>query len=98
MISSTINYIKSSNYSPVKKDSPKTKGTTTVVPAKDKAALLEVGYSTKIGGMWTIKHEINSSKFYELFINTELKGDTSMDLKNLYNLIKKYLSAVTRLR
>ena len=37
------------------------------------------------GGMWTPKHETSSTKFYELLINKELKGDTAMDLKNLSN-------------
>ena len=54
--------------------------------------------STKIGGMWTLKHAISSPKLYELIIKTELKGDTDMDLKNFYNHIKVCLNAVTRLQ
>ena len=48
--------------------------------------------------MWTLKHEICSPKFYELLIKIELKGDTSLDIKNFFNHIKMCLNAVTRLR
>ena len=48
--------------------------------------------------MWTLKHEIISPKFYELLIKTELKGYTSMDIKNFLNHINMCLNAVTRLR
>ena len=47
-------------------------------------------------GMWTLKHDIISAKFYELPIKIELKGDTALDLKNFYNHIKMCLNAVTR--
>ena len=57
---------------------------------------LEYGHSTKIGGMWNLKHEIRSQNFYELLIKTELKGNTALDLKNFYNHIKMYINAVTR--
>ena len=43
---------------------------TTVVPTDKRAPSLEGGHSTKIGGMWTLKHEISSSKFNKLLINT----------------------------
>ena len=33
---------------------------------------------TKIGVMWTLKHEIISPIFYEILIKTELKGDTAL--------------------
>ena len=55
------------------------------------------GQSTKIGVMWTLNHEISLPRFYELLTNTELKGDTSLDLKNFYNHIKMCLNAVTRI-
>ena len=42
--------------------------------------------------MWTLKYEIRSPKFYELLINTELKGDTAVYLKNFYNHIKIYIT------
>ena len=40
------------------------------------------GHSMKIGDMQTIKHEISSPNLYELLVNTELKVDTYMYLKN----------------
>ena len=48
--------------------------------------------------MWTLKHEISSQKFYELLINTELKGGTALELKNFYNHINMCLNAMTRLQ
>ena len=71
---------------------------TTAFTTNMRATLLEGRHSTKIGGMWNLKHEISSPKFYELLIKTELKGDTALDLKNFYNHIKMSLNAVTRLR
>ena len=58
---------------------------------------MDGGHSTKIGGICTIEHDISSPKLYELLIKTELKGDTSLDLKKFYNHIKMCLNAVTRL-
>ena len=58
---------------------------------------LDSGKSTKIGGMWTLKHEISSQTFYELLIKTELKGDTTLDLNNFYNHMKMCLNEGTRL-
>ena len=58
---------------------------------------MDNGKSTKIGVMWTLKHEISSPKFYDLFVKTELKGVTDLDLKNFYNHIKMCFNAVTRL-
>ena len=54
---------------------------TTVVPDNRRASPFDGGKSTKIGGMWTLKNEISPTKFYELLTNTELKGETDMDLK-----------------
>ena len=54
-------------------------------------------HSTKNGGMWTLKHDISSRKFYELLIKRELIGYTALDLKNFYNHIKMCFNAVTRL-
>ena len=59
---------------------------------------MEGGHSIKIGGMWTLKHEISSPKFYELLIKTKIKGDTALYLKNFFKHIKMSLNAVTRLR
>ena len=84
-------------FSPAQKDTLNPTDPTTVVPANRRAPPLDGGYSTKIGGMWNIKHEISSPKFYELLIKIELKGDTDMDIKKLYNHINMCLNAVTRL-
>ena len=59
---------------------------------------MEGGHSNKIGGMWTLKHDMSSPKFYEILIKTEHKGDTAMDINNFFNHIKMSLNAVTRLR
>ena len=68
-ISSIMDQIKISKSSPEKKDSPKAQDPTTMVPANNRAPQLEGGHYTKNGGMWTIKHEIITSNFYELLIN-----------------------------
>ena len=67
---------------------------TTIVTDKNRAPQLEGVKYTKIGDMWTLKHEISSPKFYELLIKTELKEDTAMDIKKFYNQIKMGLNAV----
>ena len=59
---------------------------------------LEGGHSTEIGGMWTLKHDISSPKFYEILIKTELKVYTALDPNNFYKHIKMCLNAVPRLR
>ena len=87
-----------SKYSPFQKDTSTPPDPTTMVPTNMRDPPLEGGKSTKIGGMWTLKHYISSPKFYELLIKTELKGDTALDLKNFFNHIKMCLNAVTRLR
>ena len=69
----------------------------TMVLTNRRAPPFEGGHSTKIGGMWTLKHEIISPKFYEILIKTELKGDTTIDLENFFNHIKICLNAVNRL-
>ena len=68
-----------------------------MVPDNKKATPLEGGNSTKIGCMWTLKHDNIPPIFYELLVKIELKGDTTLDLKNFYNHIKMCLNAVTRL-
>ena len=60
---------KNSNYSPENKDSPKGQYSTYVVPDNKKSPLLESVNSTKIGVIWTLKHEIISPKLYEILIN-----------------------------
>ena len=95
MITPTMDQIKISKSSPDKKDSPKYQDTNNVVPYNKKYPPLEGGHSTKIGGIWNIKHEIRSPKFYEILIKTELKRDTDLELKNFYNYIKMFINAAT---
>ena len=59
-------------YKPPKENrySPKDEYPTTVVPDKMRDPPLDGGHSTKIGGIWTLKHEIISRKFYEILIKT----------------------------
>ena len=69
-----------------------------MVPTNKKAPTLEVVHSTKIGGMWNLKDEISSPKFYELLINKKIKGDADLELNNFYNHIRMCLNVVTRLQ
>ena len=48
--------------------------------------------------MYTLKHKIISPKFYKLIPKTELKGDTGVDLKNLYDNVNMCLNALAKLR
>ena len=84
--------------SPNQKDTSTPPDPTAVVPSNKKGPPLEGGHYTNICGMWTLKHEISSPKFYELLINTDLKGDTVLYIKNFYNKIKMCINAVTRIR
>ena len=45
---------------------------TNVLHANMKVPLLEGGHYQKIGAMWTLKHEISSPKFYEIFVEIKL--------------------------
>ena len=94
MIDQTNNY----KLSPAHKDTSNSTKPTTVVPSKRRAPPLDGGHYTKIGGMWNLKHDISSPKFYELLIKKEPKVDTALDLKNFYNQINMCLNEVTRLR
>ena len=87
-----------SKSSPAQKDTSTPPDSITTVQTNKKAPPLEGVISDKICGIWILKHDISSPKFYELLINTELKGDTALDLNNFYNQIKMSLNAVTRLR
>ena len=98
MIASIMYDIKFSKYSTYKKDFPKDHYPTPLILDNKKDTQLEGGHSIKIGGMWNLKNEISSPKFYEILINIELKGNTDMDLKNFYNYINMCINAVTRLR
>ena len=92
-----IDQKKISKSSPTQKDKSTPLEPTTVVPTIRRDPPLEGGHFTKIGSMWTLKHDIRSPKLYELLIKTELKGDTDLDLKNFFNHIKMCLNVVTRL-
>ena len=84
--------------SPTQKDTSTPPDPTTMVPTNRRYPPLEGGHYTKICGMWTLRHEISSPKFYELLIRTELKGDTALYLKNFFNHINMCLNAVNRLQ
>ena len=86
------------NTSPSQKDTLTPPYPTTTVQINKRAPPLEGGISKNIGGMWTLKHDISSPRFYELLIKTELKGYTDLDLKNFYNHIKMSLNVVNRLK
>ena len=75
-------------------DSPKSKDPTSGLPSNKKSPPQEGGYYANIDDMWTLKHEIRSPKFCELLITTELKGETALDLKKLYNHINMCLNVV----
>ena len=70
MIASMMDQIKIHKYSPDKKDSPKFQDPTTVFLDNNKAPPLEGRHYMEIGGIWTLKDEISSSKLYELLIKT----------------------------
>ena len=59
-----------SKSSPTKNDTSNPPDPTTVVLTNMRDPPLEEGHYTRIGGMWTLKHEIISPKFYELLIKT----------------------------
>ena len=63
-IASMMDKNQKTDSSPDKMDSPKSQDPTTVVPSNKKDPPLKVGHYTKIGGMWTLKHEISSPKIY----------------------------------
>ena len=94
LISNQLNALE---YSPTQKDTLNPQDITTVVPANRRAPTLEGLNSTKIGVMWTLKHDISSPKIYQFLINTELKGYTVLNLKNFYKHIKICLNAVNRI-
>ena len=92
-----MDQIKMPKLSPENDNFPKAQYPTTIGTANNRAPPLEGGYSKNICGMWDIKHEIRSPKLYEIIIKIELKGNTAMNLKNLYNHIKMGINAVNRL-
>ena len=93
-----MDHINMSKSSTDHKYPPKPQEPTTVVPVNSRTPPLDAGHSTKIGGMCTIKHEIISPTLYELLVNTGLKRDTAMELKNFYNHTQMSINVVPRLR
>ena len=81
VLSNKLNALSSS---PTQKDTSTPPEPTTVVPDNRRSPPLEEGNYIKVGGMWTLKHEISSPKFYEILIKTELRGDTDLNLKKFY--------------
>ena len=59
-----------SKSSPAYKDTSTHPEPITVILTNKRYPPFEGGISTKIGGMWTLKHEIISPKLYELLIKT----------------------------
>ena len=98
-IKKTITQIMSQKHhsQPDKIDLPKTKYTSTAVPANKKAPPLEGGHYTKNVSMWILKHDISSPKFYEILIKIELKVGTTLELNKFYNHIKMCLNVVNRI-
>ena len=70
IITSIVDQIKIPKYSQDKKYLPKALYPTTMVSANKRDPPLEGGHCMKIGGLWTLKYEISSPKFYELLIKT----------------------------
>ena len=93
-----MDHTNNSKFSPAHKDTSTRPDPTTVLPANRRDPPLYGEQYTKIGGMWTLKREISSPKFYDILIKTELKGDTALYLKNFYNHINMCINAVTRLQ
>ena len=90
--------VQNQHSSPDNMDSPKAQDHDTVVLANNKTPPLEGEHYMKIGGMWTLKHEIRLPKLYELLTKTELKGYTALNLNNLVNHVNMCLNVVTRLQ
>ena len=65
-----ITSIMDKKYSRYKNDLPKSQDPINLVPDKSKVPPLDDVNSTKIGGMWNLKDDIRSPKFYELLIKT----------------------------
>ena len=67
----------------------------TIVHANSKVTPLEGDYSNKLVGVCNLKHETSLPKLYGILINTNLKGDNSLNIKNFYKPIKMCLDVVT---
>ena len=81
MLAAIADQINTLKYSPTQKDSPNPLDPNNGVPTNSRDPTLGSGKSTNVCGMWTLRHEISSPKFYELLIKTKLKVVTALDLK-----------------
>ena len=63
-----MDQINTLKYLPTQKNSPKPLEPTTVVPDNRRDPPLDGGHSTKVVGIWTMKHEISPPKLYTLLI------------------------------
>ena len=63
-----MNQTKILYFSPAQKDASTTPDPTTMVPANRRDPPLDGGNYTKCFGMWNLKHETITPKFYELLI------------------------------
>ena len=63
-ITSMMDQTHNSKFSPAQKDTSELPNPTTVVPDNRRDPPLDVGHSTKIDGVWNLKHDISSPKFY----------------------------------
>ena len=70
MLVAITHQINTLKYPPTQKNSPKLLDPTNVFPTNRRDTPLEGGQSTKIGGMWTLKHDIRSPKLYKIPIKT----------------------------
>ena len=70
MVKKMIDQIQISNFSPDNRYLPKSQDTTAAVSDNKKSPPLKGGNSTKVGGMWNLKHDIRSPKLYQLLIKT----------------------------
>ena len=59
-----MNHTNNSKFLPSQKNTLNPLDPTTVVSANRRSPPLDAGHSIKIGVMWTLKHDINSPKFY----------------------------------
>ena len=68
-----MDQINTMKYFPTQKNSTKPLEPTIVVPDNRRDPPLDGGHSTKVVGIWTMKHDISPPKFYKLLIKKELK-------------------------
>ena len=68
MFAVLLNQFNNMSSSPTQKDTSNPLDPTTVVPTNRSDIPLEGGQYNRIGGMWNLKHEISSPKFYDILI------------------------------